>query len=323
MIPLRLILVLLFSFSNIQRDAQMDRLDYLDYHKAIFEAEKMLSEGRYADAFVQYEQILTKGEFSFVRDIKIATQLAAFLNDIPKAFDLLERGIAAGWELKDIQRNKALKPLLQHPNWKTIKESYEEVRKQYSTRIDWDLREEIRQMYRLDQKKAMGALTRIGQKAKEKYTHTVFAPHSEFQMRKLIDLISKNGYPGEKRIGNDTWVSTIVSHHVSISSDYSKKDTLYTFIKPKLFKALRNGEISPYEYALIDDWYIAVSSDRSERGYGFLTPPKASTLSQTNSLREDIGLRTIEMRNNLVAEEEKTGMAFYLPNWVRGKINIE
>ena len=74
---------------------------------------------------------------------------------------------------------------------------------------------------------------------------------------------------------------------------------------------------------MIDDWQKAVSSDRTEPGYGFLNPPDQSTLDKTNQLRQKIGLRTIGIRNKLVDVEKKTGMNFYLSNWIEGKIKIE
>jgi hypothetical protein len=81
--------------------------------------------------------------------------------------------------------------------------------------------------------------------------------------------------------------------------------------------------MSPYEFALIDDWQKAVASERTVPGYGFLISPKKSTLLETNQLRYKIGLRSIELRNKLVDVEKKTGMNFYLPDWIKGKINIE
>ena len=315
-----LYLVTIFTFSGIQTN---ENLDYIEYHKQITEAEKLLSEEQFRDALVRYEQIFTLYDFVFLRDYKVASQLALYLDDKTKAFVYLKEGIAAGWQLKDIRKKKFFKVLLKEPEWITIEQSYSNLRSQYITRIDRGLGEKVRLMFKNDQKKAMGALFRLGNKAQEKYGTKKFAPHSEIQIFELIGVLNKKGYPGEKLIGNDYWMSTIIGHHNSISLEYSKKDTLYNFIKPKLIIAIKKGEMSPYEYALSDDWQIAVSSERTKPGYGFLMPPTDSTLSETNQLRQKIGLRTIEIRNKLVEVEKKTGMNFYLPNWIKGKINIE
>ena len=300
-----------------------ENLDYLKYHVQINEVEILLSQEAFEDALIAYEQIFEIYDFVFLRDYKVAAQLALYLDDRKIALDLLRKGIAAGWELKNIKKNNFLKPLQEDPEWSAIEQSYSNLHSQYGTRIDWDLREIVHLMFKKDQKKAMGALFRIGNKAQERYGTKKFAPHSEIQIFELIGILNKNGYPGEKLIGNDFWMSTIISHHNSISQEYSKKDTLYNFIKPKLIRAIEKGEMSPYEYALMDDWQIVVSSGRTKPGYGFLMPPTDSTLSKTNQLRQKIGLRTIEIRNKLVDVEKKTGMNFYLPNWIKGKINIE
>jgi hypothetical protein len=297
--------------------------DYIDYHKQIIEAERLLSEEEFSDALIRYEQVFKHYVFVFIRDYKVASQLALYLDDKRKAFDYIQKGLAAGWELKALRKNQFLKPLQKEPEWRTIEQSYNNLHSQYETRIDSDLREKVRLMFKKDQKKALGALFRIGNKAQERYGTKKFAPHSENQMFELIKILDDQGYPGEQLIGNNYWMSTILSHHNSISKEYVNQDTLYNFIKPKLIKAIENGQISPYEFAMIDDWYIAVNSGRTQTGYGFLNPPLSSTLTETNKLREKIGLRTIELRNKLVDVENETGINFYLPDWIKGKIKVE
>lgn len=313
-------LVPIVSFTAFQAN---ENPDYLEYHTQINEAERLLSEEEFGDALMRYGQVFKQYDFVFLRDYKVATQLALYLDDKKTALGFLQKGMAAGWELKDIKKNNFLDPLQEDPEWNAIEQSYQNLHSQYKTRIDRDLREEVHGMFKKDQKKAMGALFKIGNKAQEKYGLKKFAPHSETQMSELISIVNREGYPGEKIIGNDYWMSTIISHHNSISPEYAMKDTLYSFIKPKLIMAIKKGELSPYEYALMDDWQIAVSSERTEPGYGFLKPPTEASLSRTNTLRQAIGLRTIAVRNKLVDVAEKTGINFYLPDWINGKITVE
>ncbi len=300
-----------------------ENLDYVEYHKQIIEAERLLSEEEFGDALIRYEQVFKLYDFVFLRDYKVASQLALYLDDKRKALYYIKKGMATGWKLQALRKNQFLKPLQKDPEWRTIEQSYNNLHNQFGMRIDRDLREKVHLMFKKDQKKAIGALFRIGNKSQERYGTNKFAPHSENQMFELIDLLNIDGYPGEKIIGNDFWMSTIISHHNSISYEYVKKDTLYNFIKPKLIRAIENGEMSPYEFALIDDWQKAVVSERTVPGYGFLISPKDSTLLNTNLLRRKIGLRSIELRNKLVDVEKKTSMNFYLPNWINGKINVE
>lgn len=297
--------------------------DYLHYHKQINEAERLISTEHFKEALYKYENVFDSYDFIFLRDYKVAAQIAFYLNEKQKSLSFIKKGIEAGWDLNALRRNKFLKDIHKNPEWITIEQSYSNIRRQYETRIDRDLREKVRLMFKKDQKKAMGALFRIGNKAQERYGTRKFAPHSENQMFKLIEILNNDGFPGEKIIDNNFWMSTIISHHNSISLEYSKKDTLYNFVKPKLIRAIENGKMSPYEFALIDDWHKAVASERTKIGYGFLISPKKSTLVESNLLRSKVGLRSIELRNKLVDIENKTGMNFYLPNWIKGKINID
>lgn len=313
-------LIPLCSNANLSANEQKD---YLQYHKQVAVAEGLICEDKFEDALQIYDHVFQSYDFIFSRDLKIAAQLAFYLNDKQKAFRYIQKGIAAGWEKKALRKNKFLKPLRDDPGWKTIEKEYDRLHAQYLLKIDQSTRAEVHNMFKKDQRKAIGALFRIGDKAQEKYATRALAPHSEIQMTQLIQILEKIGYPGEQLIGNDFWMSTIISHHNSITREYVQEDTLYSFIKPYLIQALSTGQISPYEFAIIDDWRIAVASDRMEPGYGFLNSPKKSTLSQTNKLRNKVGLRTIELRNKLVEVEKRTGMNFYLPDWVHDKIDVE
>lgn len=319
-------LVLLFCLLQVFTVAAFqaeEEQNYKKYHQRINEAERLISEEKYTEALDAYDNLFQGYDFVFLRDYKIAAQLAVHLNKKEKAFDLIKEGMAAGWELKTIKKDKYFSQLLEEPDWEVIEKSYPDLRSEYLARIDHPIRAKVRKMFKKDQRKALGALFRIGDKARERYATNKFAPHSEIQLNELIMILDNHGYPGERLIGNDVWMSTIISHHNSISREYAIQDTLYNYIKPMLRHAMEQGQLSPYEYAMIDDWQIAVSSDRTEAGYGFLNPPNQSTLFETNELRQKIGLRSVELRNKLIEVEQGTGMNFYLPDWVEGKIRME
>ena len=53
------------------------------------------------------------------------------------------------------------------------------------------------------------------------------ALHSEKQLIDIDTILNQYGYPSERLIGNNMWISVILSHHNSISVPYNARDTLY------------------------------------------------------------------------------------------------
>lgn len=289
-----------------------EKRDYGIYHQRVIEAEKLIASENFDNALLVYEQLFDEYDFVFVREYQIAAQLALYVNNKKNAIKYLKQGILSGWEMKSIKKNKYLDKLRKDKVWQSIESEYPGLNKQYESNLNQIQRERVKKMYSRDQKKAIKALLRFSSKAQDNYAEKKFAPHSEKQMAELAEILKTYGYPGEKLIGNSFWMSTILSHHNSISTAYNKKDTIYPELRPILMAALKNGQMSPYEFATLDDWYLTTKYERTEPTYGFLDPPLASKMPTTNALREFIHIRPYELRDALVAVEKKTGMNFYM-----------
>ena len=308
------ILIFLAPSLGFEDPSSAGSQDHWKYHEQINKAEIRISNKEFDKALDLYEEVFNAYDHIFLKDHEIAAQLAFYTGDQEKALEYIKAGIVTGWDLKSIKKHKYLSPLQDHPKWENIEAAYLVLHNDYLKRIDRSTRELVHEMFKKDQRKALGALFRIGDKAQENYALRKFAPHSESQIGNLIKILKDQGYPGEQLVGNNYWMSTIISHHNSITQKYIQADTLFTFIRPELIKAIGKGQMSPYEFALIEDWRITVASDGKDTGYGFLNPPKGSTLIQTDKMRQKIGLRTVELRNRLIDIEEETGMQFYLPD---------
>lgn len=308
-------ILILFQFFSILSSPVInagEHQDYEFYHQQVIKAEILIASENYAEALLLYEQLFNGYDFIFLREYQIASQLAIYEGDIKKSLEYVKQGVISGWEIKSIKKNEYLAPLFKDEAWRSIEKEYPNLQTQYESRLHQNIREQVKKMYAKDQKKALKALFRLSSKSQDKYAENKFAPHSERQMAEFSAILESNGYPGEKLIGNNTWMSTILSHHNSISTAYNKKDTLYPMLQPRLIDALKNGQMSPYEYVAIDDWYRTVKYDRKEATYGILDPPSSSSLSRTNELREKIFVRPYELTDQLMAIEEKTGMNLYL-----------
>ncbi len=301
-----------------------EKVDYRLYHTQTMEAEILIANENYIDALKIYNMLFESYEFAFLRDYQIATQLAFFLNNEDEGKRLLRNSIKSGWTMKSIKKNNFLNPFRKSEGFNSIKKEYPQLHSIYVTSINQPLRDKVEKMYKRDQKKAFGALFRLSSKAQDKYAETKFAPHSEKQIKEFLDILSEYGYPGEKLIGTETWMSTVLSHNNSISKQYNEKDTLYQNFKPKLEIALEKGEISPFSYIMIEEWYRAVVDNKDLPTFGILDGPFQKDLTKTNKLRADLYLRSIEIHNKLIDAQEKTGMDFYLDGhpWNKRKIEI-
>ncbi len=294
---------------------------YQRYHQQVIAAEQFMADHDFTEALSAFDTIFNSYPFVFLRDYQVATQLAIILKDQVHAQNYLRLALQAGWAPKQIRKNKLVRPLLGELSKKEV----DSLLQRHEEAVNEPLREYVHAMFKADQKMAIKALFKWGQKAKTRYNEEQFAPHSEKQLAKVIDVLKSHGYPGEQLIGNDFWMSTVLSHHNSISAAYNKRDTLYRHIRPALLSAIDKGQISPFELALIDNWKAAAESDHSKVSYGYLGPTLTdTTVATADSLRLAIGLRSIALRNSLVDIQTETGIDFYLPGgpWQHGKIVV-
>jgi len=306
-------LFLLLSFFSVGSINANETQDYEQYHLQTLSAEKLITTEAYHQALVVYERLFEQYDFVFLREYQIATQLALITNNKKKAKAYLKQGILAGWHLKSIKKNKFLTPLWENSSWKSFKNDYKTLRKQYEATLNQKVRAHVKGMFVKDQKKAFKALFRFSSKGQDKYAEQKFAPHSEKQIAEFRNILANDGYPGAQLIGNNFWMSTILSHHNSISTAYANKDKLYPRLQPLLKEALKKGQISPPELATIEDWYLSTKTERKAPTYGILAPPSPANLLATNKLRKSIFLRPLALRDALVLMQKKTGMNFYLP----------
>lgn len=196
------------------------------------------------------------------------------------------------------------------------------LHQKYLSRINNELKGEVHRMFKRDQKMAIKAIFKLGQKAKINYAESKFAAHSNQQLNRLDELLDQEGYPGERLIGNDFWVSVILIHHNSISEKFNSEDTLYYQMHPKLLKAIELGQMSLQEFVIVEDWRIAVSSGHNNTKFGFLGKIKnEKELERVNYNRSQMGFRSIELRNKLIDLENELNISFYLPKeWQKNKI---
>lgn len=290
--------------------------NYLDYHNKIIKAEEYIVARQFNESLKVYRNITDTYEYVFLRDIKVAAQLSAYINDTDNLFYFLEKGMKKGWTSKEIMKRETLKKFKTDNRWKKLKANQDIYKKDFQNSINLELRTEIKEMLVEDQKRAIRvALTPI-KKWRERYTNRKFVPNNRAQVRRINQIIDQAGYPGEKVIGDKSWATVMISHN--------EHDTIYNELRPKLYSAFERGEISAIEIAIVESWRSVVDTGWKDKSFVIWEQEiDKSEASHADSLRSSIGLRSIELNNRLIDTEKELIMKFYLSPSHGGRITVK
>jgi hypothetical protein len=312
-------LVFLFP-PSVSLYSQPSDKNYLDYHQEILRIENLLVERNWNAALELYVDLSDQYDFIFLRDLKLASQVALFAGQPNKSQYFLEKAVEGGWSKNQILSNPVLNHFFKRSELISV---YREARTERRP-LDEKLSSQVRKMSFKDQRMAFGALLYIGDAAQARYAEREFGPHSIRQMELLWEMLEKPEYPGERLVGNPEWMSTIISHHNSISQGFNRADKIYPRVFPKLMDAVERGELYPYQLAIIDDWYRS-SVEKDALTYGYLNTVYASHREACDELRASLGLRSIELHNALVDLQEETKLDLYFEayGWLNGKIQVQ
>lgn len=307
-------LLLLLTLVPVLGSAQTN--NYLDYHKEIIKAEKHIVNREFKESLKIYRNLVDKYEFVFLRDIKVAAQLSGYVNDAENLYYFLEKGMRKGWTLKNIKKHDHLKKYKSSSRWKALKDNQDNYQKEFHQSINSDLRTEVQKMFVKDQKRALRvALTPI-KTWRQRYINRKFVPNNRMQVRQINQMIDQIGYPGEKIIGDKSWVTVIISHN--------EHDTIYNLLRPKLYKALESGEFAAADLAIIETWRVAVDTNGNDQGFVIWNQAVSSEQAiRADSLRGTIGLRSIQLNNDLIETENELKMKFYLLPFHGGLITVK
>ena len=290
--------------------------NYLEYHNEIIKAEEFIVTRQFNKSLEIYRILIDNYEHVFLRDIKVAAQLSAYLNDTDNLFYFLEKGMKNGWTSKEIMKIGTFKKFRNDNRWLKLKANEDQFRKEFESSINSQLRAEIKEMFNEDQKRALRVALTPSKKWRERYTNRKFVSNNRVQVRRINQIIDQLGYPGEKIIGDKSWATVIISHN--------EHDTIYSELRPKLYSAFERGEISAIDLAIIETWRMVVDTDRKEKG--FIIWREEITKSESikgDSLRQSIGLRSIELNNKLIQTEKDLDMKFYLSPFHGGLITVK
>lgn len=290
--------------------------NYLAYHQQITQAEEHLVARQFPESLKIYHQLTTTYPHVFLRDLKVASQLAAYTKDTANLYFFLEKAMRKGWTAKQFLKRETLRPLKSEERFKKLLASESQLKKEFENSIHLPLRTEIKQMLAADQKRALRVALTPGKKWREQYTTKKFVPQNRAQVRRVNQIIDQVGYPGEKIIGDHSWATVLISHN--------EHDSIYQQLRPKLYAVLERGEISAIELAIVESWRRVVDTNGQDQAFVIWEQEISSEqAAHADSLRSSIGLRSIALNNQLLDLEKELKMKFYLSPSHGGRIIVK
>ncbi|QMU28766.1 hypothetical protein [Adhaeribacter radiodurans] len=290
--------------------------NYLEYHQQIIQAEEYLVARQFSESLKIYRHLTATYPHVFLRDLKVAAQLAAYSQDTANLYFFLEIAMQKGWTYQQIRKRETFQQFKSEPKFKKLQANKDQFQKAFEKNINLALKAEIKQMLTADQKRALRVALTPGKRWRERYTKQKFVPHNRAQVRRINQIMDQVGYPGEKIIGDHSWATVLISHN--------EHDSIYRELRPKLYAAFERGEISAIELAIIESWRCVVDTGGKDKAFVIweqeISQPEAT---HADSLRSTIGLRNIALNNRLLDLEKELKIKFYLSPSHGGRIKVK
>lgn len=271
----------------------------LEYYNKINEAKVAVLENDIESAMVLYEEVFKNTNYPFARDCYHAVELAIMANDTIKLSYFLRKAITVGIKIEDIEEAGKVNSYLDRPFYHAIKVEEDSLMQIYTSRINWDIREEVNQLFLEDQK------------IREEYYSANFLKRKKIgkkweelnarQVDRLIEITKEYGFPGEKLIGLDR-----TEMHPKIrTKNYSAGMPIVIFIhhfsQPNpsydelLLAEVEKGNLYNEHFATICDFEAEFGSGKYKTFgyYGLRQQPKVMNDNILNLKREKIGLLKI------------------------------
>lgn len=230
-----LLSILLFVFLNSCREKQFSYID--DYYQTVYIAEEAFHKKKYQKVFdlmselEKKTQLLNQGEIYEIMKFAISS---AYLRKNKKTIELSKELIFHGFDIKYLEDEIAFSEIIKTNEWKKLIEEYPELHKEYIKTINIDLRNELKEMTRNDQKYRLSMnIPRINKDS----LWRLQTPIDSFNNVRLQEIINEYGYPNSRIIGgysiDEVFVDpSIILHHV-VGNDYYTKTLLKQIDKGK------------------------------------------------------------------------------------------
>ena len=234
------ILTLLFGFQKLLGQ------NYLNYYQTINDAEIAHLDGNFQISDSLYRVSFNLVNKPFKEDYLLAAKNSEMLRDSERTYEYLRKAIANGLTFKRMK--KQLSIFKKSNRWKIIKKEYDSLHNDYLKTLNIQLRSEIAEMVKNDQK----ARTPIfGSWRKMRKIDS-------YNYNRLLEIIKQNNdkWPGFSVIGEITPRGKYdVTKNITLLPLHFRKEWIVQ-LKPYMLEAVLHGDMYPYQYARIIDYRI-------------------------------------------------------------------
>ncbi|MEJ8758563.1 hypothetical protein WG947_16230 [Pontibacter sp. H259] len=217
-----------------------------DYTKAYYplvnEAEMLLLAKDYNGALEKYKTAFKTVPEPFARDFYNAAVCAMLTENYKQVYIYLDELVLKGVELPYIRKQEVFKPLHETEEWEKFLKNYPKRRNKYKRRADLDVRAELEELQARDK------YFRFAKGGLRVYADTLRRIENE-NVDRLLRIIHKHGYPGEKLIGVGDTLEQLPGYSIVIQRQTkAKKGFDFT---PILKEAVQQGRLSPQAAAYL------------------------------------------------------------------------
>ena len=290
---------------------------FIQYSSIIQKGESYILDNDLGDALKSYDKALLLIEKPLASDCFTALQVAAYLEKNKKFGKFLKKGFANGLVPKDLSKDSLLSSFVEQNQLDSIvQETYEEYGKMYSKNINGFLSDTISKISLYDNKWKVyynDSLASLNKNKAEFYDSKYDSIVTQLVEEKLIPLISKYGYPGERQIGIQRVRSKSEPYDYSFVNNTTLFVLLHYYSNPKgckyntlLYEEMKKGNLRPEHYAIIMDYQVKYGDNNCNvlPYYEWGEISDTANTEKVNSRRAEIGLGKYE----LIKKKNERGM---------------
>ena len=233
---MRLFFVLVIAFAHLLASAQ--EINYVKaYYPQINKAELAVVEGKYKDAFENYEKAFAAAPRAFMRDYFNAAVCATYLGDATNTYKYLLEVAGKGISLDFIKDETAFIGIQQDQNWRNFEKEYLAKKREFDQKINKGLKDKLTKIVERDQ------WFRV--RDAQAFADTIVKVDRQ-NATELDYIFDRYGFPGEDQIGcGDGGMPIIQYPFYTVIRRQTPENQTINFSN-YLMAAVRSGRITPH-----------------------------------------------------------------------------